>query len=288
MPSNASLTLGTLPTAPISLMPGAGPLLALHDCPQCAESHPNPNFLPSPTVPPEVIEGILEHVANPIDMHRLSRLCPKFKALAMYVMYGRVTRLLGEFGLANNREFLRLLRRHAVYWAGPGLLPALFPDYNAGSYGGRMELHSPDRHQALSPIINLLISSGFGVDKIYVGHREVETFASGTLGYPYFGKTVKRIVRLTKQAAGGLKEVIVFVSKSELAGFLSIVEYPTTLMMVYVDGINFHVFGPNIVSISATTTHTVRFAFVTNSTTVAYSLDAPSTTPTCVPSAHGT
>ncbi|KAJ2915558.1 hypothetical protein MD484_g4828, partial [Candolleomyces efflorescens] len=235
----------SFPTAPVSLLPGAGPMLAVHDCAACDHAHPNPIFLSHTDIPPEIVEGILGQVANPLDMNRLSRLCPKFKALATYVMYGRLSKVLDTFGISDSREFLRLVRRNDGYWAGPSLLPALFPDVTLqqGPFSNRLDLHLPDRNLVISVFISHLRSLGYSLTST-LSERAVEPFASGTLGYPSFGRTVKRIVRFHKVVAGTDKEVVLFVSRSALTGFLSIVEYPTTLLMVYVDGINLHVLYP--------------------------------------------
>ncbi|RXW16847.1 hypothetical protein EST38_g9006 [Candolleomyces aberdarensis] len=306
MSSTRSTVLGSLPTAPVSLVPGSGPLLAVHECAQCDKPHPNPNFLAYTDVPPEVIEHVLGSITDPLDMYKLSRLCTKFKALAIYVLHGRLSKVLDTFGIADKPGYLRLLQRNGIYWAGPALLPVLFPDV-ASPYSCRMEIHVHNRPQVLAALIDHLHASGYGSDEMYDGSQKIETFSSQSLKYPYFGRTLRRIWRLTKEVRGVLKEVIIFVSKSEVTGFLSITEYPTTLLMIYTDGINFHVLYPyltghrrglinlpyprraspvatgrSIASTCATTTLTAPSAFVTKQTTAASLLAAPWTTLTSI------
>ncbi|KAJ2921958.1 hypothetical protein H1R20_g15138, partial [Candolleomyces eurysporus] len=244
MPTATSAIVSSLPTAPVNWSVGSGPLLAVQECNQCDEAHPNPSFLSYTDVPPEVVERIIGRVANPIDMHRLSRLCAKFKALAIYVLYGRVRSVLAAFGIVDEREFLRYIRRSGIYWAGPSLLSVVFPDFASDLYDGRLELHVHNNHRVLTGLQDYLSSIGYELNGFHDGARAVDLFTSSVLEYPCFGRTVKRIMRFTKRLSGILKEIIVFVSRSEITGFLSITEYPTTLFMLYVDGISLHVLYP--------------------------------------------
>ena len=57
-------------------------------------------------IPPEVVEWVLVQVDSPLDMNRLSTLCYKFKALAVYVMYSQLASTLDQFNLGDPREFL--------------------------------------------------------------------------------------------------------------------------------------------------------------------------------------
>ncbi|KAJ2920487.1 hypothetical protein H1R20_g16607, partial [Candolleomyces eurysporus] len=153
-------------------------------------------------------------------------------------MYGRICSILKGFAILNGRKFLRQLRCHGIYWASPSLLPALFPAFCCGAYSGRLELHVRNNQEALSALTVFLCAAGYNVGHTYDGARKVEAFASEDLEYPHFGHTVKRILRFAARFNGVLKEIIVFVSKSRVSGFLSIPEYPTTLFMIYVININ--------------------------------------------------
>ncbi|KAJ2911863.1 hypothetical protein MD484_g8550, partial [Candolleomyces efflorescens] len=230
--------LGSLPTAPVNLAPGGGPLLAAHPC-------ANPTIMSYTNIPLEVLERILGNVSDPLDMYRLSRLCSKFRALAIYVLFGRLSSVLNSFGVIEPQDFLRLLRRFDIYWAGPSLLPVLFPDVTSPC-PDRLELHIQNRPQVLTTLLAHLHTIGYGSDAVHEGQWRVDYFATQHLQYPSFARTVRQIVRLTKQVHGNVKEIIIFVSKSEMTGFLSITEYPTTLFMIYTDGIDFHVLYPSL------------------------------------------
>ncbi|KAJ2926669.1 hypothetical protein H1R20_g10435, partial [Candolleomyces eurysporus] len=203
----------------------------------------NPTFMSYTDIPLEIVEGIIGSVADPLELYRLSRLCSKFRALAIYVLHGRLSNMLKSFGIEDSQEFLRLFRRHGVYCAGPTLLPILFPNV-ASPCPHRLELHVHNRPMVLAALVDHLHSTGYGSDELHDGQWGVDYFATQYLEYPGFGQTLRRIMRLTKLVHGILKEIIVFVSKSELTGFLSITEYPTTLLMIYTDGINLHVLYP--------------------------------------------
>ncbi|KAJ2911884.1 hypothetical protein MD484_g8535, partial [Candolleomyces efflorescens] len=242
----SSNTLSNLPTAPVNFADGSGPLLSSRSCIECRESHLNPAFLTFTEVPPEVVERILGNVVGPLELQRLSRICSRFRALAMYVMYGRVRSLLHQFGITDDRSFLRRLNHDGMYWAGPSLLRLLFPliNPNALPYGDRLEIHVSNSAFLQAGLFDFLLGCHYTLAEEYHGARRVESFASDELEYPHFGRTVKRILRFTNNVQGITKSVIVFVSKSEITGFLSITEYPTTLFMVYIDGINLHVVYP--------------------------------------------
>ncbi|KAJ2918801.1 hypothetical protein MD484_g1634, partial [Candolleomyces efflorescens] len=192
----------------------------------------NPAFLTYADIPPEVVERILGQVSNPLDMARVSEMCTKFKALAMYVMYGRLSAVIGEFGLGDPREFLRYLRRSGIYWAGPSLLSVIFPNIRIPAYDGRLDLHVDGSHFVQAGLNSVLRNAGYQVTSIQSTPQTIESFALAYLDYPYFGSTVKQIQYFTKNVAGRVKEIVVFVSKSDTTGFLSITEYPTTLFMV--------------------------------------------------------
>ncbi|KAJ2911391.1 hypothetical protein MD484_g9023, partial [Candolleomyces efflorescens] len=228
-----------LPTAP--LVTGGGLVLAQHECGQCKSSHPNPAVLAHANVPPEVVERVVHQLDNPLDIHRLSALCHKFKALAIYVIYGRLLLLLENFGIGDPTEFLRLIRRQGFYWAGPALLPVLFPNLHFPVYEDRMELHVHHASLAISSMAQFLRTAGYRVDGVHATPAAVQTYATETLNYPQFGLTVKRIVRFVKNVDDVEKEIVIFISQSETTGFLSIAEYPTTLFMIYVDGINVNI-----------------------------------------------
>ncbi|KAJ2914456.1 hypothetical protein MD484_g5956, partial [Candolleomyces efflorescens] len=232
-----------LPTAPVNLT-GSGPLLSPSTCRECFDTHLNPVFLTFTDVPSEVVERIMGDIANPLEFQRLSRVCSRFRALAMYIMYSRVQTLLARFGIVSDREFMRYLYREGIYVAGPRLLPVLFPDFHCTVYERRLELHVHNSATVISALFDRIRGFGYALDAEYEGARRVESFASDELGYPHFGRTVKRIVCFTMRINGELMSIVVFISKSEITGFLSIAEYPTTLFMIYVDGINIHVLYP--------------------------------------------
>ncbi|KAJ2912580.1 hypothetical protein MD484_g7829, partial [Candolleomyces efflorescens] len=236
--------LFTLPTAPVSLSPGSGPLLASSSCTECRDSHLNPVFMTFTDVPPEVVERIIGSVPGPLEIQRLSRLCSRFRALVTYVMHGRVRSLLRRFGVTDDRAFMRRLNRDGIYWAGPSLLPVLFPTLLSLPYTDRLELHVPNKVAVQAGLFDFLRGIGYTLVDEYDGARRLESFVTDELHYPHFGRTLKRVMRFTAQVDGVTRSVVVFVSKSEITGFLSITEYPTTLFMLYVDGINLHVLYP--------------------------------------------
>jgi hypothetical protein len=204
----------------------------------------SPTFLTFTNVPPEIVKNIVAGADDPIELNRMARLCSKFRALAMYVLYGRLCSVLQQFGFADGRRFLRVIRRDGIYWAGPSLLPVLFPGFQCAAYANRLELHIHNKQDVQSSLTAFLCDAGYDLVGSFEGPRRTEAFATQDLGYPFFGRTVKHILHFTMQSNGVLMEVIVFVSKSEVTGFLSITEYPTTLFMLYVDGITINVLYP--------------------------------------------
>ncbi|KAJ2912048.1 hypothetical protein MD484_g8373, partial [Candolleomyces efflorescens] len=237
-------------TAPVRLgarlgLPQTLPVLMCH---LCNREHADPGRVTMCTLPVEMVEEATSHVGGPIEMHALALVCPTFRRLAMQVVSNRLSSVLGAAGISDSRLFLRMLyATGSVFLAGPSLLPVVFPDFNSPAYSRRLELHAPDDSRTLDYVTDHITGLGFSLHATNKGGRQVRTVATDVLDYPYFGQTVKKVIRYRKVLEdGSTSNVYIFVSKSTQTGFLSITEYPTTLFMIAVDGVHLHVLYPEL------------------------------------------
>jgi hypothetical protein len=166
----------------------------------------------------------------------------------MQVVFNRLSGVLDRVGISDPRMFLRVLyATGSVFLAGPSLLPVLFPDFDGPAYAKRLELHAPNDSGTLDYLTDHLTGHGFRLQGTDKGGRRVRTLATDVLDYPYFGRTVKNVLKYTKELQdGSTSKIYIFVSKSSQSGFLSITEYPTTLFMIAIDGVNLHVLYPEL------------------------------------------
>ncbi|KAJ2924573.1 hypothetical protein H1R20_g12526, partial [Candolleomyces eurysporus] len=257
--SSSSLETSSLPAPDtdgmVHLPVGAGPTggsPGLQDCIACGLRHVDPDYVNLCLIPREMIQEMVSSVVDPLDLHRAASVSSTFKELVTSVLYARLTASLVEKGFSDPRGFLKFIYRHKIYIAGPGLLPILFPDCpRIPEFETRVELHSPDCATSVTELTAVLLGDGFKSSDVYEGRVCLLGLFNNDLRYPHFGRTVKKVLRFTKdRAAGGERIVVlVFISSSAQTGFLSVVEYPTTLFMIAVDGISLHIVYPALTGI---------------------------------------
>ncbi|RXW20834.1 hypothetical protein EST38_g5011 [Candolleomyces aberdarensis] len=237
-------------TAPVRLgarlgLPESLPVVI---CRLCNKEHADPGRITLCTLPIEMIEEAVCRVGGPLELHALARVCPTFRRLVMQVIFNRLSSILSRVGIPDSRLFLRMLyATGSVFLAGPSLLPVLFPDFSNPGYANCLELHAPNDSSTLDYLTDHLEGHGFRLQGVDKGGRRVRALATDVLDYPYFGRTVKKVLKYTKDLGDGLtSKIYIFVNKSLQSGFLSITEYPTTLFMIAIDGVNLHVLYPEL------------------------------------------
>ncbi|KAJ2918331.1 hypothetical protein MD484_g2077, partial [Candolleomyces efflorescens] len=232
-----------LPIAVASRMGTTG----LQDCAACGLRHVDPDYVNLCMIPREMVQEMVGSVLEPMDLYRAASVSSTFKELVTTVLYTRLATRMLDQGFNDPRGFFKFIYRHKIYIAGPGLLPVLFPSGpRIPEFDTRIELHAPDSPTTLSELTAYLVGDGFMTSTVYQSRTELSTLFTTEVPYPHFGRTIKRVLRFVKYlvASGEKIIVLIFVSCSPLTGFLSVVEYPTTLFMIAVDGTALHILYP--------------------------------------------